>query len=337
MKIYYNSLAIALVSIALTGNALAHSVSSEASSAHSNTTLESETSTMEQLLERYSLQGDDRLLDMAEQKLARDQRDTSPEQLLQKAWLAQAAHRFEQSQEILERLLAAQPGYGQAWLLNAAVSSVSGQTEKARNACGRVVLSVSPTAGTICFATLAATTEEKTAAYKGLERLPQATEHSRLNAWRWSVHGQLAQDLGMTEQAEQLYRQSLHSFPAVQTRTALTDLLIWQGRYQEALTLTSGLQQVPAIAVRQLVARKQMGHNIHQDVETMDRQFQRWFNEKDFRHAREMTLFYLDIKNQPKMAFRCAQMNAKMQREAQDISLLERATENLHGRSAKRT
>jgi len=278
-------------------------------------------------MQQYSLIGDDALLALARKQIPLETTAGSAEQLIQSAWLAQAEHEFVRARVLLDQVLAQQPSNGQAWLLAAAVAEVVGDHTAARAACGQVLLSVSADAAMVCFATLADTEQQKRIAHQRLSLLPFPESETRLTTWRWAVQAQLARDLGHAQEAEELLRRAIATFPAVQTRAMLMDLYLEQSRYREALGLTRVAEPVPALAVRRLVAQRGMGENIRDDTLQMDHQFRAWLAQEDYRHAREMAMFYLEIDPQPKLAFLVAQKNAKLQREPEDLLLLQRAKE----------
>lgn len=284
---------------------------------------------VDELLRLYSLRGDDTLLAAAAQQLPPADELRSPGDLLQAAWLAQADHQFVRALELLERILQRQPHNGQAWLMQAAVSTVTGDDAAARRACGQVLLSVSPDAAVVCFASLADTSARKAAAYARLRSLPAPHNATRLTAWRVSVQAELARDLGKVSEAEALLLQAITIFPAVQTRATLMDLYLQQGRYAAARDLSAEHEAVPALAVRRLLAMRGLGEDIRGDAARMDARFHEWLKNADYRHAREMAMFYLDIKPRANLAFQAATENAILQREPEDLALLARAS-NLH-------
>ena len=55
-----------------------------------------------------------------------------------------------------------------------------------------------------------------------------------------------------------------------------------------------------------------------------EQEFERWMAAEDWLHAREMTRFYLDVVSRPDVARRLALVNITLQREPEDLRLLER-------------
>ena len=281
--------------------------------------------TPDEMIQQYTRTGDDSLLEAARRQLGDTRQASGAHTLLQRAWLAQAEHRFTRARELLAQVLWEQPGNGQAWLLEASVAQVAGDTAAARRACARVAMSVSPDAAMTCFARLAYTPADKKAAYHRLQAAQARTADPRLRAWRWSVRAELARDLGKLDAAEKDFRRSIAAVPVVQTRASLIDLFLQQQRYADALALSADTLSVPAIAVRRLLARKGLGEDIQESAQGIDALFRRWLAAGDFRHAREMAMFYLDVLPDAELAFQAARKNARLQREPEDLALLRRA------------
>jgi len=280
-----------------------------------------------ELIQAHSRTGDDSLLEIARLRVEKNARVGSPASLLHQAWIAQAEHRFADARELLAEVLEQQPGNGQAWLLEASVAQVAGQRSAARRACAHVAGSVSPDAAMTCFARLADTPAEKKAAYARLRALDAWDADPRLRAWRWSVRADLARDVGELDAAESDFYRSLAAVPAVQTRASLMDLLLEQQRCDEALQLSAQNEPVPALAVRRLLAQQCRGEETGEREAALHALFQHWIAAGDYRHAREMAMFYLDIRRDPELAFQVASKNARLQREPEDLALLRRAAQ----------
>lgn len=280
---------------------------------------------VDDLIQAYSLLGDDALLDQAQNKLPVQQASWSVAQRLQAAWLAQSRHEFANARALLVDVLAQQPSNGQAWLLEASTAKVVGDLAAARRACGFVVQSVSVEAAVTCFAALAETQQQRAAALSRLRKLPPPRAGSGLAAWRWSVQAELAQDAGNLAEAEALLRRAIAISPAVQTRTLLMDLLLAQARFAEVLQLSPEGEPVPALVIRHLLARRGLGEDISAATAHLNTRFQTWVAQGDYRHAREMAMFYIDVEPRPDLAFKLATRNATLQREPEDMALLHRA------------
>ncbi len=280
---------------------------------------------VDSLLQRYSLSGDDTLLEQARAQLQTLPQPHDPTVQLQAAWLAQAEHDFEEALRLARGVTERQPHNGQAWLLQAAVATVRGDAAMARRACTQVSTTVSPSVGIACRARLASSAGEQTRRLHQLSALHSTYRDERLRAWALSVEGDLATALGELDSAEALYRESLSIRPALQTRAALIDLLLQQQRYTSALELTDSIHNAPAMAIRRLLALAGQGADIDSQLRRMDTTFRQWISTGDLRHAREMARFYLELQPEPELAYRMAEANLRLQREPEDMELLRKA------------
>ncbi len=314
------------------------------------------------LIRQYSLTGDDHLIEQGWQVLSEKgfnrkkshshrkatkesssvdylatelPTDKITQHWLQAAWLAQAEHQFDEARYYVKQVLQLEPQNAQAWLLEASIATVQGDAEKAAKACQRVALSVSPIVTVACKARLAKTQKEKSVAYKKLTKLSTLTalykgktlvvEEQQITAWVNSVIADLAMSLNDISTAKRLYKESMTTFPSVQVRASYTDALMHEKKYKEVVSFIASDEETPALAVRRLLAEKKLQRNIHHRVHEMDHLFSDWIAEKDFKHAREMAVFYLDIAGNQQLAYELALENIKVQREEEDILLLKRA------------
>ncbi len=269
---------------------------------------------------------------------------------LQAAWLAQAEHQFDTAREYVKQALRLEPQNAQAWLLEASIATVQGNADTAAKACQRVALTVSPIVTVACKARLAKTQGEKKIAYQKLTALSELTVSfkadmlkektlkgksskektlnkgdAELTAWVNSVTADLALSLNNITAAKKLYRESMDTFPSVQVRASYVDALLSEKKYENVVAFVAADEETPALSVRRLLAEKKLHRNIHRRVHKMDHLFSDWIAEKDFKHAREMAIFYLEIADNKPLAYELALENIKVQREEEDILLLKRA------------
>lgn len=320
-----------LGSLVLTSAAVAHSVHNHGSHDTPNVKTETSENSIDDLIRQYSLSGDDALLERGWALLDAANASEKPtvNEQLQRTWLLQAQHRFDEALEQTRQILAAQPRNPQAWLLRASIATVQGNYDIARHACRQTALSVALPVSLACSARLAQTKQEKLIAFNTLSRLPQTSLSAELAPWVWSIMADLARDSGLENEAEHWYQQSIAAFPSVQVRSAYVDLLLNQQRFDAVLRLIDQQEETPALAVRRLLAAKSAGLDIKSQYQRIDKLFRSWVAEQDYRHAREMALFYLRLGNDSQFAYQLAQENVKTQREAEDQALLIEAQNQL--------
>lgn len=278
------------------------------------------------LVDQYRRTGNDALLERGWEVLAPQLTDTAPlDVLLAAAWLAQAAHDFERAAGLLDTVLEKRPDHGEAWLLRAAISLVQGDLSQARRACAGT-MSVVPMAVTAgCFARLGA--RQPGGAVPALQRLTgvlalEPPQQTALLGWLHGVAADVAVTAGQPVEAAEHYRVALLLAPSVVLRAAFADLLLAQGRADEALAVLDTDSGAPALVLRRLLAERSLGELDPAHVVAVDDRFAAWIASGDLRHAREMARFYLDLDPQPARALELAERNYIRQREPEDLALL---------------
>lgn len=290
------------------------------------------TTSVDQLIKQYSLSGDDHLLNQGWQLLSPNLQSDAPsvQHYLQAAQLSQAEHKFSNALDYLKLAFNLQPNNAQAWILKASIHTVLGNNRLARQACNQVALSLSLVTSMACKARLAETSAQRERAYQQLSKSIEHESSIILRSWAQSITAELAVDLGHIETAERLFKSSVKAFPSVQVRSAYADLLISENRPAEALQLLNGRVRAPALEVRRMQAKQNLSLNIDSEIERVDTLFQQWIKHNDYRHAREMAMFYLYIDQQPQLAYKLAEKNLQSQQEPQDKKLFLAAKDQLN-------
>lgn len=283
---------------------------------------------IEQLLENYSLSGDERLL-AAARKIHKNTPKTARDFYFS-AQIAQAGHNFPEAIGHAQRAVELQPYFAAGWMLLAALHSVQNEPAAARRACARLAAQVSPVVALACQLRARIHNLKENELRHGLESLERFysleiswPDNNKLEAWLFSVTGDLAFRMRDLERAEQYYRLSNEQFSSVQARAALADILIAKQDYESVLYLIDNAEQVPALSVRRMLAAKHTGRLAASQLAAADAVFQRWIADGDMTHAREMALFYSDTLVRPALALELAEKNILIQRELEDYHLLE--------------
>lgn len=255
--------------------------------------------------------------------------DVRPESLVAAARAAQANHDFDGALTLVDRAVRAQPVNDPAWLLAAAVHLVRGDTAAARQACNR--LRQSPAIVTLtCLARVTTAEGDSARALRQLRAVLGAVSATQtapgLLAWSYSAAGDAARDRDRAAAAE-YYRRSLALRDVDQVRAALVDLLIEHGDLVGAAAALADGGDDLALAVRRMVVATRRGESerLAGDVATYEAQFRSWIAAGDWRHAREMTRFFVDVLPRPALARRLARINLSIQREPEDLRLAMRA------------
>lgn len=287
------------------------------------------------LLQRFRETGDDKYLDQAWSIIAEsieqseDSNAQNPDFLIDSAMVAQARHRFDAALEIAGRAVELRPDDDQGWLLIAAIQLVRGEPAAARQACTRLSRS-SWLVIVGCHARASHALGESASVQARVEQLIEVTDRSTVSeadlAWILSIAGDLAVANDDAERAVLRFQQSLDLTETTQVRAALVDELIRSNRLAEARdALNDGSDALP-LAVRRMIVAMRMGagDSIGDEVALADRTFRGWMADNDWLHAREMARFYLDVLPRPELARHIALINFDMQREVEDIRLVQR-------------
>ena len=301
------------------------------SSPHS---IERSSLTVADLIKAYSRSGDDELLELGWERvlLKLESANPSVETFLQAAWLSQAQHQFDSALRYADRVLMLQPNNSQAWLLTASIFTVQGKLSEARAACQQVSLSLSPLVALACSARLSSGADEQRLALQRLQRLlelDKLTLNTELTPWVQSIAADLASQLAQPAVAKQFYIASIDTFPSVQVRSAYADLLLSQQDYDQVLKLIFDDEATPALRIRRLLAEQNLGHDTSTAREHVDQLFRSWAAVGDYRHAREMAMFYLELEPDLSFAYHLANKNIQIQREPEDQKILQEARQRL--------
>ncbi len=288
------------------------------------------------LIQRYSATGNDALLVKAAQQLrpllAAD--PVAANDWRRAAWLAQAEHNFDQSLSYLKKVLETQPRDQQAWLMKASIEAVIGEHERSRKSCSRLAKIGAALTALACKASVATEPNETSRLLRGLEASTALFHDSDLSPWVYSVMADLAVKTKKWAQANEYFATSLRLKNSVQVRSAFANALLEQGKFHEVRELITTLETAPALVVARMRALQGLGENIDELVLQFDREFKSWFDSEDYAHAREMAIFYFEIKADVQTACQLAQANFRYQREPEDLELLQRCSSSSQQKDA---
>ncbi len=275
--------------------------------------------------------GDDRNLDAAWVELAPAFQESTidPETLVAAAFVAQSRHQFQYAVSLLDRALIVNSRNDEAWLLKASIHLVQGDAGRALDACKQ--LHGAPTLVLItCQARVAVLSGDSHTALGQLRRVLAVADAqempSEILAWSLSVAGDLAAAAGDPRQARLFYERSLALAERTQVRAALVDVLLEQSEYETALAAIPSTTNALSLLIRRLIAAKQLNRfdEVADESAQVASEFEKWIAAEDWLHAREMTRFYLDVVDRPVRARQLADVNIDLQREPEDLRLVDR-------------
>ena len=265
--------------------------------------------------------------------------DPPPGVLLLRGSIRQSLHEFPEARADLRRLVEREPANAQGWLMLATVEQVTGELDSARTRCAHLESLVPPLIAAACHAGVDGARGE---AGRGLARLDTTLATGGrmsvdLLAWARSLQGELAARLGKDDIAARSFALSLAFDPEdIYTRAAAADLLIDQGRYDEALRLVQGRTQADALLLRAALA----AHAARApEAEALKRQMAERIDAArrggDRTHLREQSRFTLHVLGDAPGALALALENWTQQKEAADVRVaLEAAVAAGHPEAA---
>lgn len=246
--------------------------------------------------------------------------------LVLRATIEQSLHRFEEALALLDRALEREPAAAQAWLTRATILTVLGRYEEARASCNRVDARVASVATVVCGSQIDSLTGHAHAALRRLDgvlaltrALPQHEEQ-----WVRSVMAEVAVRAGDARAADVLFRRSLElDARDAYTRGAYADLLIDQGRHDDAVTLLAGQDANDGLLLRLAIAESRAkSRAAARRVEVLASRFDASRARGDTVHRREEARFWLELGRDPQRALTLARANWDVQKEPWDARVL---------------
>jgi predicted Zn-dependent protease len=165
------------------------------------------------------------------------------------------------------------------------------------------------------------------AAYAAIQQIDSQGMPPEERAWRDSELGEMAVRLGRDVEAEHWFQNGLRASPGdFYIQAAYADLLLRNGRAQEALVLLKGRESLEPLLLRIAIAQKILRDPaLEQSSARLEAAFAAEAQRGDGVHRREEARFLLDVRDDPRAALAAALKNWKVQREAEDVLVLLRA------------
>ncbi|HLH55999.1 MAG TPA: hypothetical protein VKY92_20520 [Verrucomicrobiae bacterium] len=293
-------------------------------------------------IERNSVEGDPRYLGRAQAALSPwwDREDIPSRVLVLRGMIRQAQHDFKHALADLDLAVERDPTDAQAWLTKSAVLAVTGDYEKARQACIPLA-QLAP--GLISLAAAANVSCLNGDAERGCAVLRTALSNpaqpdSRERVWAFTILGEASRRLGREPEAEACFKRVLELAPRdVYALGAYADLLLDQGRARDAARLLSDGERADALLLRLALAEsllRPIPSNFAMHTNNLAARFQEGHLRGDFVHLREEAQFELSLAKRPAAALRLAQENWVIQREPADARLLLECARQAHDKQA---
>ncbi len=244
--------------------------------------------------------------------------------LVLRATIRQSLHEFDGALADLDRVVAQDPGDAQAWITRSVVLSVRGRYPEAKTSCEPLARLSAPIVFVVCDGSVDALTGHAAAAYERISQSLEATGAPELRAWALSTLAEIAGRLGRDDEAARLFRRVLALDPEdAYSLAAYADLLLDEGRANEALGLLAGRTDNDNLLLRMVLAESALGDphaGPHADL--LAARYDASRLRGDTVHRREEARFVLRVRHDARGALALARPNWDVQREPWDVRVL---------------
>ena len=279
--------------------------------------------------------GDPRFLGRAEAALSPWPlaKDTPAPVLLLRATILQSNHDFDGSLAMLNRVVAADPRSGQAWLTLAAVHQARAEYKAALRDCGQIAAMVLGLVPTVCTASVMSLTGHAPLALRAITiALAQNADEVRrtpsVAVWAATAAAETAERLG-DPATEQRYRDALAIDDAdPYLLGAWADWLLDHDRPQEVIALLRERTRIDPLLLRLALAERATGDPAAEGhIANLAARFEASRLRGDTVHRREEARFALSLQDEPGRALGLARANWGVQREPADARILLEAAD----------
>ncbi|MGL4576532.1 MAG: hypothetical protein ACRCV9_17230 [Burkholderiaceae bacterium] len=284
----------------------------------------------QQLIEQSRSEGDPRLLGQAQTLLAPwwNKPGAPVDIAVLQATILQSQHSFAAARELLNSIVARAPDNAQAWLTLAIIERVTGKLDASDAACTALTRSGARWVAGACAAENQSLRGGSALARKALAALAGTPGISAAQqAWVHSLAAENEERAGDDAAAAQLYRAALQATPDRYTALAYADLLLRTGQHAQVAATLAQEPVTDAVLIRRAAAAKRLQDAAWRGMaqELAQRRAQLLLRDDSAAHARELALIALWIEGDAAQAWREAQRNYTVQREAFDGWLLMQA------------
>lgn len=268
--------------------------------------------------------------------------------LVMHATVAQFLHDFDGAEATLRKALARDRNHAQAWITLATILRVRGRYADSDAACNAVARAGQNFHALACLAENAGLRGDHAGARERLHALllqpaAQGPAQAATRQWLLTTIAEIEELAGRPDAAEQAYRQALAAERSGYALLAYADFLLGRDRAREAETLLVDQPRSDAVLLRLAIAARRLAEAKGQPVPAADAdELRARFAAAALRpggtggHAREQSLFALELQRDPRSALQLARSNVSLQREPIDLLLLARAAAAAKDEAARR-
>ena len=264
----------------------------------------------------------------------------NPEVLVLAATALQYLHRFEESLELLDRALLAQPANAQALLTKASILQLQGHFAEARQSCRHLIEASGQLIALICLTSVDSLTGKLEGSYLALRsvfrddpRLP-----SGIRVWALDQLADMAERSGDPHTAAVYLLDALRADPAdAYTKAQYADLLLAAHHDAEVVQLLESDELQDNLLLRLAIAGTHLeGAPGRRWREMYRARYEAALRDGDFTHVREHARFVLAVEGDARRALELAERNWSVQHEPADVRLYVSAALAAHDEAALR-
>jgi predicted Zn-dependent protease len=276
-------------------------------------------------IERARADSDPRYLGYAQAALGPWWNSSSPpvSVLVLRATIRQSNHDFDSALNDLALALEREPNNAQAWLTRATVLQVQGKYAEALQSCEALRRS-SPVIYVACAANAASLSGQGRTSYDSLLRALGQKLPPTQQAWILTSLAEIAERLGLREQAEQHFQAALNAqTPDAYLKAAYADFLLDQKRYDDVVAMLEDDTRADGLLLRLALAEKALGSpSAERHIAALTSRFEANRLRDDRAHLREEARFTLHFLQKPEQALALAKENWQVQREPADARIV---------------
>ena len=241
---------------------------------------------------------------------------------LLRATILQNQHDFEPALRDLDAVLRQDRSNAQAWLTRASVLQVIGRYGEAKTSCEALLGIGAPWHGQACWLELSSLQGQSTPARLSLQALIRRAPPD-LHPWLNLIQAEMAERLGLRDEAQALYQRLLSTAPDAYTEGAYADFLLDQGQAHEVIKRLEKQQRNDGLLLRLALAYAQaQDDRLDATVQALRARFNAAHERGDSVHRREEARFALHLLKRPDTALALALANWAVQKEPADARIL---------------
>ena len=268
--------------------------------------------------------------------------------LVMHATVAQFLHDFDGAEATLKTALAKDRTHAQGWITLATILRVRGRYAESDAACNGVARAGQAFYAIACLAENAGLRGDHAGATKTLRTLldnpvARGAAQGGTRQWLWTSIAEVEELAGRPDAAEQAYREALAAERSGYALLAYADFLLGRARAREVEALLRNQPRSDAVLLRLAIAARRAAPADTKAASRADAdELRSRFEAAALRpgsgaaHAREQSLFALDVQGDPGSALQLARGNVALQREPIDLLLFARAAAAAKDEAARR-